>query len=207
MVLQQFRQCIEASLVNQHATRPFICSGSPLDCSIMMVGYNPSRAVNLDAFDTEIWSDETGFDRERFVEYYDRAGHENQSIAWNRNHLFQQNFIDEMHDYAILETYLYSAITPKKNMLKDEQKSTATFDALVQWVKPKIIITQNIDVAKYFERATDDILHRNEFNTVVYQGHPCIIIPISHLSKKWNFNELAILRQHIEALLSLIEVA
>lgn len=205
MPLQQLRSTLEQHLDKDTPARPFICTGSPLDCDIMMVGYNPSRDVGLASFDAEIWDDEKGFDRERFVEFYDRAGHEQKSIAWNRNHLFQQNFIDEMAGYRIVETYLYSTITAKKSLLTDQQKSTQVFDALVASVKPKIIMTQNIDVAKYFERATDTLLRRNDFNAVTYQGHHCIILPISHLSKKWNFNELARLRDEIETLLSLIE--
>ena len=70
-----------------------------------MVGYNPAREVNLDVFDTDIWHDDIGFDRESFAEHYDIASY-NDDLQWNRNHIFQQNLIDEISNHPVIETYL-----------------------------------------------------------------------------------------------------
>lgn len=209
MSLDEFREQLSAKLqevgLAEDDVRPFVCTGSPLACEIMMVGFNPSRNVDVELFDPRIWNDETGFDREQFVEYYDLAGYQQDESKWSRNHIFQQNLIDELPTYPVLETYLYSSITPKKGMLSNEQRRTDIFDWLVDIVQPKLIVTQNSDVSKYFERITGQILTRNAFNTVNYRDHLCVILPISHLSKKWTFSEVASLRESILTLLSLIE--
>lgn len=207
--LTQFRQQLLAKLqqldLADKKVRPFVCTGSPLDCEIMMVGFNPSRDVGLETFDKRIWQDTTGFDREQFVEYYDLAGYQQGEARWSRNHIFQQNLIDELPDYAVLETYLYSLITPKKNLIPAPYRTTAVFDWLVEVIKPKLIVTQNSDVSKYFERTTGQLLRRNEFNMVMYRGQPCVILPISHLSKKWTFAEIAKLREVVLTFLDLLE--
>lgn len=209
MSLAQFRTQLLAKIdevgLADKQVRPFVCTGSPLDCDIMMVGYNPSRDMGLSTFDERIWDDTTGFDREQFVEYYDLAGYQRGESKWRRNHIFQQNLIDELPDYPVLETYLYSAINSRKSALSSEYRTTAIFDWLVKVVQPKLIVTQNSDVSRYFERVTDRVLRRNEFNMVIYQGQPCVILPISHLSKKWTYKEVATLRESVLTLLSLIE--
>lgn len=207
--LTQFRKQLVAKIeevgLADRQIRPFVCTGSPLDCEIMMVGFNPSRDMGLATFDERIWSDKTGFDREQFVEYYDYVGYQQGESKWRRNHMFQQNLIDELPDYPVLETYLYSAINSRKSALSNEYRTTAIFDWLVKVIKPKLIVTQNSDVIKYFERVTDTLLRRNEFNVAIYQGQPCVILPISHLSKKWTYSEVATLREAVLILLSLIE--
>ena len=114
MDLKKFRTEMQQRLSEQQLdnvkVRPFICSGSPLNCKIMMVGYNPAREVNLDVFDANIWHDDIGFDRESFAEHYDIASY-NDDLQWNRNHIFQQNLIDEISNHPVIETYLYSVIT------------------------------------------------------------------------------------------------
>ncbi|MFW2176489.1 MULTISPECIES: hypothetical protein [unclassified Moraxella] len=206
--LAQFRQQLLAKIeeigLSEYYARPFVCTGSPLACQIMTVGFNPSRNVGLDIFDHEIWQDDIGFDRERFVEYYDLAGYQQGESKWSRNHIVQQNLIDELVEYPVLETYLYSTISHKKSQLTHEFRRTEVFDWLVQTIAPKVIITQNSEVTKYFEKATNECLTRNAFNTVHYQGHPCVIYPISHLSKKWTFSEIQALREHIIELLDLL---
>lgn len=162
MSLVEFRNQLTKKLASvglaEEKVRPFVCTGSPLSCDIMMVGYNPSRDMELATFDARIWDDNTGFDREHFVELYDFAGHQQGENRWSRNHIFQQNLIDELPDYAVLETYLYSMITPKKSLVPTLHRNTEIFDWLVKVVQPKLIITQNSEVRRYFERVTTKIL-------------------------------------------------
>lgn len=209
MGLKPFREQLE-TVLTAHAldtlpVRPFICSGSPLQCKIMMVGYNPAREVNLQTFDADIWNDQTGFDRERFAEHYDIASY-NDDLQWNRNHIFQQSLIDEISNHPVLETYLYSVITPKKTLLSSEYKHTHVFDWLYSVIKPVLVITQNSDVIKYFERETNKVLVRNTFNAVTYRNLHCVILPISHLSKKWNDTEMYHLKEEIDELFELIAI-
>lgn len=209
MSLVEFRNQLTKKLASvglaEEKVRPFVCTGSPLSCDIMMVGYNPSRDMELATFDARIWDDNTGFHREHFVELYDFAGHQQGENRWIRNHIFQQNLIDELPDYAVLETYLYSMITPKKSLVPTLHRNTEIFDWLVKVVQPKLIITQNSEVRRHFERVTTKTLKRNEFNAVMYQAQPCVILPISHLSKKWTFAEIAALRESVLTFLEMLE--
>lgn len=209
MDLKKFRtemhQRLSEQQLNNVKVRPFICSGSPLNCKIMMVGYNPAREVNLDVFDADIWHDDVGFDRESFAEHYDIASY-NDDLQWNRNHIFQQNLIDEISNHPVIETYLYSVITPKKTLLSPQHKHTHVFDWLYGILKPVLVITQNIDVIKYFEREANKTLVRNTFNAITYRDLHCVILPISHLSKKWNDTEMYHLKAEIDELFNLIDV-
>lgn len=209
MDLKKFRTEMQQQLSEQQLdnvkVRPFICSGSPLNCKIMMVGYNPAREVNLDVFDADIWDDDMGFDRESFAEHYDIASY-NDDLQWNRNHIFQQNLIDEISNHPVIETYLYSVITAKKTLLNPQHKHTHVFDWLYGILKPVLVITQNIDVIKYFEREANKTLVRNTFNAIIYRDLHCVILPISHLSKKWNDTEMYHLKEEIDELFNLIDV-
>ena len=209
MDLKKFRTEMQQRLSEQQLdnvkVRPFICSGSPLNCKIMMVGYNPAREVNLDVFDADIWHDDIGFDRESFAEHYDIASY-NDDLQWNRNHIFQQNLIDEISNHPVIETYLYSVITAKKTLLSPQHKHTHVFDWLYSILKPVLVITQNIDVIKYFEREANKTLVRNTFNAIIYRDLHCVILPISHLSKKWNDTEMYHLKEEIDELFNLIDV-
>ncbi|BFM99385.1 hypothetical protein MOXK02_09440 [Moraxella sp. K02] len=209
MDLKKFRTEMQQRLSEQQLddvkVRPFICSGSPLNCKIMMVGYNPAREVNLDVFDADIWNDDMGFDRESFAEHYDIASY-NDDLQWNRNHIFQQNLIDEISNHPVIETYLYSVITAKKTLLSPQHKHTHVFDWLYSILKPVLVITQNIDVIKYFEREANKTLVRNTFNAIIYRDLHCVILPISHLSKKWNDTEMYHLKAEIDELFNLIDV-
>ena len=209
MDLKKFRTEMQQRLSEQQLdnvkVRPFICSGSPLNCKIMMVGYNPAREVNLDVFDTDIWHDDIGFDRESFAEHYDIASY-NDDLQWNRNHIFQQNLIDEISNHPVIETYLYSVITAKKTLLSPQHKHTHLFDWLYGILKPVLIITQNMDVIKYFEREANKTLVTNTFNAITYRDLHCVILPISHLSKKWNDTQMYHLKEEIDELFNLIDL-
>jgi hypothetical protein len=60
--LREFRIGLNAYLTDCHA-RPFVCTGSPLECRSFVVGLN--AATRLDTF-SAYWSDSTGFCREKF---------------------------------------------------------------------------------------------------------------------------------------------
>jgi hypothetical protein len=48
--------------------RPFVCDGSPLDCDVALVGYNPATILDADFWD--FWLPEIGFDKARWFETY-----------------------------------------------------------------------------------------------------------------------------------------
>ena len=109
---------------------------------------------------------------------------------WDKRVAHKQNLIDEISNHPVIETYLYSVITPKKTLLSPQHKHTHLFDWLYSILKPVLVITQNIDVIKYFEREANKTLVRNTFNAIIYRDLHCVILPISHLSKKWNDTEM-----------------
>ena len=73
-------------------------------------------------------------------------------------------------------------------------------------LKPVLIITQNMDVIKYFEREANKTLVRNTFNAITYRDLHCVILPISHLSKKWNDTQMYHLKEEIDELFNLIDL-
>jgi hypothetical protein len=61
--LRRFREGLETYLKDSHA-RPFVCTGSPLECRSFVVGLN--AATRLDDSFLSYWSDTDGFDRQKF---------------------------------------------------------------------------------------------------------------------------------------------
>ena len=55
--------------MNTPDLRPFVCDGSPLDCSVFLVGTNPSTPMPHNSF-WDFWRDDYGFDRASFMLAY-----------------------------------------------------------------------------------------------------------------------------------------
>jgi hypothetical protein len=67
LTLAELRERLQA-LMHEPGLRPFVCHGSLLACEVFIVGFNPATAMDQPFW--EYWSDETGFDKPRFMRDY-----------------------------------------------------------------------------------------------------------------------------------------
>ena len=58
--LSSFEQRLAALIGKPTDLRPFVCDGSPLDCRVFIVGFNPASALDEDFW--KFWDPSIGFD-------------------------------------------------------------------------------------------------------------------------------------------------
>jgi hypothetical protein len=78
MALAEFRRGLERYVQNPYA-RPFVCTGSPLNCRSFIVGRN--AATRLSKPFKSYWSDQDGVDRKAFDTAMLRCGLERATVA------------------------------------------------------------------------------------------------------------------------------
>ncbi|MEX6507657.1 hypothetical protein [Jiella sp. M17.18] len=97
--------------------RPFICEGSPLECDVALVGYNPATALEADFW--EFWVPGQGFDKARWFETYKserrskplKPGKSRRTpVSPTRKRI--ELFLDGLGDRKCIETNLYWDASP-----------------------------------------------------------------------------------------------
>lgn len=63
--LQSFESGLEAIIGRPTTLRPFVCDGSPLDCRVFIVGFNPATDSEVDFWN--FWSSHRGFKQRALV--------------------------------------------------------------------------------------------------------------------------------------------
>ncbi|MCY0095070.1 hypothetical protein [Hoeflea ulvae] len=110
--MAEFETYLRTAAPANSGLRPFVCSGSPLECSIALVGYNP--ATNLEADFWNFWNSARGFDKANWFETY-KVERQNRPLKpgkTRRNAVSPTRkrielFIEGVGDYKCLETNLY----------------------------------------------------------------------------------------------------
>ena len=66
--LSEFEMYLRGAAPPGSALRPFVCEGSPLDCDLALIGFNPATSLAADFWD--FWSSHDGFDKVRWFDTY-----------------------------------------------------------------------------------------------------------------------------------------
>lgn len=163
--------------------RPFVCEGSPLDCQIFIVGFNPATEVEFWRF----WSARNGFDKQEWLKEYCRQRAANGKYRPSNTRRAIKWIVDAAQPTRCLETNLYAVSSPKKKDLPPEWRSTAVFDFLLEAIRPPVILVHGKDARAHLQ----GLLCRGEIelwearrvslrvgDTIVYAG--------PHLSRGWS---------------------
>jgi hypothetical protein len=122
--------------------RPFVCSGSPLSCSVFLVGFNP--ATRLESSFWSFWSDDEGFDRVGFMSEYERL----RKVAGVRKRL--NEMVSKFHPGSVLETNICSEPTKRAADLKPKDRRTDVFMFLLETIRPSIVFLHSNEPIRYF---------------------------------------------------------
>lgn len=144
--LAQFHSEI-AELMESPHERPFVCSGSPLDCSVFLVGFNP--ATRLESSFWSFWNDSHGFDRTKFINEYERA----RTVKGARKRL--NAMVQRFQLGSVLETNICSEPTKRASDLKREDRRTAVFNYLLRTIRPQLVFLHSNEPIKYFRGVLD----------------------------------------------------
>jgi len=154
--------------------RPFMCEGSPLDCTIFIVGFNPATTMHSDFWN--YWSDGYGYRKSEWFEQY-KSDRKKQKEATGRPHMAvsatRRNIdwvIEGGTGTSFLETNIYASPTATEAGLSDDKRVTEIFEFLLATIRPKLILTHG-------RTATDAVRSLNP-NAALQD--------ISHLSRGWS---------------------
>ncbi|NHT75308.1 hypothetical protein G8E10_06025 [Rhizobiaceae bacterium CRRU44] len=184
--LKQFEQDLRNVIGGATKVRPFVCSGSPFEASIFLVGYNPATEMGKDFW--SFWSETRGFDKEAWIEEYIRERQTKPlkpgksfrpTISPTRRNI--EGFIKAAFPAAVLETNIFAVASETKPELALTNRDTTPFRYLVRTIRPKVIVAHGKDACEVV----------SQLETGAH------VIAVKHLSRGWS--KEAIARLGVEA--------
>jgi hypothetical protein len=164
--LATFRERLQA-LMSEPDLRPFVCHGSPLACEVFVVGFNPATTMDRPFWD--YWSDETGFDKPRFMrDYLQKRGLLEPKGVRARI----ERVVAELPTGLALETNICSKPTKTAAELHRDDRATGVFRFLLETIQPRLVYAHSNDPIAYFEQLTGARgFDEGTPRTAIHQGH------------------------------------
>jgi hypothetical protein len=142
--LAAFERDLRTLMGEQADLRPFVCNGSPLECGVFVVGFNPATEMTGSFWDH--WRPGWGFCKEDWLVAYkedrrnrvQRAGKRYLELSPTRRGT--ERILKAFAPIPCLETNIYSTATPRARDLKRGQKDMEIFKFLLNAVKPRVVI-------------------------------------------------------------------
>lgn len=158
--LDDFQARLEAAIGRPATSRPFVCQGSPLDCRVFIVGFNPATEISADFW--EFWTPGYGFNKTAWFDAYKaerqskplRPGKTRRSAVSPTRRVIEW-ICEAASPVRCLETNIYSTATPDMNSLSQADRDAALFRFLVEAVKPSVIVAHGKDAGQEAERFSD----------------------------------------------------
>ena len=152
--------CFETELAaiigNPTEVRPFVCDGSPLDCEVFIVGFNPATSMQMDFW--QFWRSGYGFNKEAWlIAYKEERKHRPLTPGKTRRNLLSNSrriiewILDETSSVRCLETNIYAAPTENAIDLVSEKRITAPFDFLMEKIQPRLIVVHGEEAAEHIK--------------------------------------------------------
>jgi hypothetical protein len=191
--LGDFKAAIEKKAAPQHYFRPFVCDGSPYDCKIFIVGFNPATEMCKPFWD--FWKDESGFDRNMWFENYklDRLSRPLKSgklrrLAVSSTRRNIDRIVSGASPIKVLETNIYTDPTSTQRDLPTRSKNTGVFCFLLFELNPSVILLHGNKSRESFEEEYDCRLKPGTFakpskHLCAIGGNMVHIFTIPHLSR------------------------
>jgi hypothetical protein len=173
--LEEFQGRLEAAIGRPAMSRPFVCEGSPLDCRVFIVGFNPATEMSRDFW--EFWTPGYGFSKSVWFDAY-RAERQSRPLRagkTRRNAVSPtRRVIDWICEAAAptrcLETNVYSTATHDMASLEAGDRDAAIFRWLVETVNPSVIVAHGKDAGEEAERVSSQAK----------------ILAVPHFSRGWS---------------------
>lgn len=155
MTLREFREQLQR-LMGMPGLRPFVCDGSPMGARVFVVGFNP--ATTMDQPFWHYWSDETGFDKLRFMrDYLEKRGLQEPQGVRARI----ERIVAQLPRGTVLETNICSLPTSTAAELRRDHRTTRVFRFLLETIRPGIVYAHSNEPVRFFE----DLTSRQGFDT------------------------------------------
>jgi len=118
---------------NDAEIRPFVCDGSPLECSVFIVGFNPASAIPF----WDYWNSKLCcFDYKKWEKAYTAR----KPLSPTRRNINKFSGVLRKKEVQCLETNIYSYSSPTVKSLAPELQTTHTFEFLIEAINPTAIL-------------------------------------------------------------------
>lgn len=146
MTLNEFEAELRRVVGQPTMLRPFVCRGSPLDCQIFLVGFNPATILETDFW--TFWRQGFGYDKDAwFEEYLLERSRKPLKPGRTRRHAVSptrrniEAFIEGTGTAGVLETNIFSKPSDDMRSLALADREIAPFRFLVEAIKPQLIVS------------------------------------------------------------------
>ncbi|WP_099865913.1 hypothetical protein [Pararhizobium haloflavum] len=143
MKLDQFENKLADMIGRPTDLRPFVCEGSPLDCKIFLVGFNPATELANDFW--HFWRPGYGFDKQEWLRSYaatrsvPKPG-KTRRLAISPTRLRIESFVEGASPVRILETNIFSADSADMQTLHPSRREIAPFHFLLETIMPEVVV-------------------------------------------------------------------
>jgi hypothetical protein len=143
MTLDEFEKQLAHVIGRPTDLRPFVCEGSPLDCDVFIVGYNPATAMEGDWW--RFWKPGYGYRKsDWFSEYLAQRGGD---VSKTRAKI--QEIVHGLPNVRVLEANIDARPSPTKSVYP--KPITRPFDFLLSVCRPKVVIAHSTDAVAHLQ--------------------------------------------------------
>lgn len=190
-MLRQFQSDLEKLIGKPTDLRPFVCEGSPLQCRIFIVGFNPATELKRSFWD--FWQSEYGFQKMEWLKVYkqERRDKPLSSGKTRRNEISNTRrviewIIAEAIPVKCLETNIYSKPTEKARDLREQERATQPFDFLLRTIHPQVMLLHGQDAVKHIETKFKTQLKLDRMQYIKAEWGAIEVMAVTHLSRGWS---------------------
>jgi hypothetical protein len=140
--LDRFERGLAGIIGRPTDLRPFVCEGSPLDCPVFIVGYNP--ATTLDGDWWRFWMPGHGYRKTMWWDAY-RAHRTQPSKTRSRI----EAIVASLPGVRVLEANIDARPSARKSAYP--RPVTAPFDYLLGQCRPRVIIAHGVDAVAHLQ--------------------------------------------------------
>jgi hypothetical protein len=143
MTLEEFERDLAKLIGRPTDLRPFVCEGSPLDCEIFLVGFNPATELATDFW--SFWRTGYGFDKREWLKAYAQTRltpkpGKTRRLKTSPTRLRMQAFVEAAAPVKVLETNIFSADSADMRSLDRSRREIAPLHFLLEAIRPKVVV-------------------------------------------------------------------
>ena len=170
MTLEEFEEALVSLIGKPSYLRPFVCDGSPLDCDILLVGFNPKTPLPADYW--SFWRASYGFDKRAFEHAYTvKRIADGESVASTTREVMRRLAIGA-EGYKIVEANLYAKDSVDERALAQSDRDDRPFQFLLGTLQPRVIVPFGRHARRRFASISVD----------------CQVKPVHHFSRGWGYD-------------------
>ena len=153
--LRRFADILQSHIGRPSNSRPFVCDGSPLLPSVLIVGANAAADTGVNFW--RHWTNLQGFDKKAWCESYkversnQRTKKQKRKSELSRTRSALKIIGEKLPTENIIETNIWSIATERLSELKSPQRTTGPFELLLRSGCWKLIVTHGKDARDYMQ--------------------------------------------------------